>query len=134
MTLVTDGCKGMLQVDALRPGLLGKDRAAFAYRYCNRRLIPVGRQGSNTKKFDNSGLSRAGELHALLKEVSQRRKLLQVLTRLGTAFFTSSFDVLYELLYRTSAPSYALALLWEHLRCMFWRCWIFARHADGCVG
>lgn len=49
--------------------MLGKDRTAFSYRYCNRRLIPVGRQGSNTKKYDNSGLSRAGELHALLKEV-----------------------------------------------------------------
>ena len=49
--------------------MLGKDRMAFSYRYCNRRLIPVGRQGSNTKKYDNSGLSRAGELHALLKEV-----------------------------------------------------------------
>lgn len=49
--------------------MLGKDRAAFSYRYCNRRLIPVGRQGSNTMKYDNSGLSRAGELHAVLKEV-----------------------------------------------------------------
>ena len=49
--------------------MLGKDRMAFSYRYCNRRLIPVGRQGSNTKKYDNFGLSRAGELHALLKEV-----------------------------------------------------------------
>ncbi len=29
----------------------------------------MGRHGSNTKKYDNSGLSRAGELHALLKEV-----------------------------------------------------------------
>ena len=59
----------MGQVDALRPGMLGKDRMAFSYRYCHRRLIPVGRQGSNTMKYDNSGLSRAGELHALLKEV-----------------------------------------------------------------
>ena len=60
-----------MKVDALRPGLLGKDRAAFSYRYCGRRLIPVGRHGSNTKKYDNTGLSRAGELHALLKEVSR---------------------------------------------------------------
>lgn len=59
----------LCQVDALRAGMLGKDRAAFSYRYCNRRLIPVGRQGSNTMKYDNSGLSRAGELHAVLKEV-----------------------------------------------------------------
>ena len=59
-----------VKVDALRAGLLGKDRTAFSYRYCGRRLIPVGRHGSNTKKYDNSGLSRAGELHALLKEVS----------------------------------------------------------------
>ena len=49
--------------------MLGKDRSAFSYRYCNRRLIPVGRHGSNTKKYDNSGLSRPQELHALLKEV-----------------------------------------------------------------
>lgn len=53
--------------------MLGKDRMAFSYRYCNRRLIPVGRQGSNTMKYDNSGLSRAGELHALLKEVGLLR-------------------------------------------------------------
>ncbi|KAL0027354.1 hypothetical protein WJX79_003195 [Trebouxia sp. C0005] len=63
------------QVDALRPGLLGKDRAAFSYRYCGRRLIPVGRHGSNTKKYDNTGLSRAGELHALLKEELMLRRL-----------------------------------------------------------
>ena len=50
--------------------MLGKDRAAFSFRYCNRRLVPVGRHGTSTKKYDNSGLSRAGELHALLKEVS----------------------------------------------------------------
>ena len=56
-------------MDALRPNILGKDRSAFSYRYCNRRLIPVGRHGSNTKKYDNSGLSRPQELHALLKEV-----------------------------------------------------------------
>lgn len=51
--------------------MLGKDRAAFSFRYCNRRLVPVGRNGSNSKKYDNSGLSRAGELHALLKEVGK---------------------------------------------------------------
>ena len=60
----------LVQVDALRSGILGKDRAAFSFRYCNRRLVPVGRRNTNSKKYDNSGLSRAGELHALLKEVN----------------------------------------------------------------
>ena len=55
----------------MRSGILVKDRAAFSFRYCNRRLVPVGgRRNTNSKKYDNSGLSRAGELHALLKEVS----------------------------------------------------------------
>jgi len=59
----------MLQVDALRPGLLGKTRDEFAIRYCARKLIPV-RSGSDAKKkYDNSGLSHAKELHALLKQV-----------------------------------------------------------------
>ena len=69
MKLIRTDCPLHVQVDAIRSGILGKDRTAFSYRYCNRRLIPVGRHGSNTKKYDNSGLSRAGELHALLKEV-----------------------------------------------------------------
>jgi hypothetical protein len=58
-----------MQVDALRPGLLGKTRDAFAIRYCARKLIPV-RSGSDAKKkYDNSGLSHAKELHDLLKQV-----------------------------------------------------------------
>ncbi len=58
------------QVDALRPGLLGRDREAFAHRYCNRRLIPViSRGGAPRMKWCNTGLAHAAELHALLKQV-----------------------------------------------------------------
>ena len=60
----------LLQVDALWPGFLGLDRIAFSHRYCSRRLVPVkGRGGSNTQRWDNSGLSCGGELHAMLKQV-----------------------------------------------------------------
>lgn len=58
------------QVDALRPGLLGPNREAFAHRYCNRRLVPVfGRGGAQRMKWCNTGLAHAAELHALLKQV-----------------------------------------------------------------
>ena len=59
-----------MQVDALWPGFLGLDRVAFSHRYCSRRLVPVkGRGGANTQRWDNSGLSCGGELHAMLKQV-----------------------------------------------------------------
>ena len=62
----------LMQVDALWPGFLGQDRVAFSHRYCSRRLVPVkGRGGSNTQRWDNSGLSCAGELHAMLKQVGR---------------------------------------------------------------
>jgi len=58
------------QVDAIRPGLLGKTRDAFAIRYCARKLVPVRSSGGESKrKYDNSGLSHPKELHALLKQV-----------------------------------------------------------------
>ncbi len=60
-----------LQIDMLRPGLLGPNREVFAQRYCGRRLVPVWRAGNRTdqQKWDNSGLVRATELHLLLKQV-----------------------------------------------------------------
>ena len=60
----------LLQVDTLRAGLVGKTRDVFARRYCNRRLIPVGKQGEARLKNDNNGLSHSKELHLLLKQVS----------------------------------------------------------------
>lgn len=63
-------CSAYVQVDALRPGLLGVNREVFANRYCNRRLIPVfGRSGAQRMKWSNTGLTHAAELHALLKQV-----------------------------------------------------------------
>ncbi len=60
----------VMQVDAIRPGLLGKNRDAFAIRYCARKLVPVRNSNGETKrKYDNSGLSYPKELHALLKQV-----------------------------------------------------------------
>lgn len=57
-----------LEVATLRPGLLGKHRDEFAYRYCGRRLCP--RQGrSQAKRYDNSGVARPQELHGLLNKV-----------------------------------------------------------------
>ncbi|KAK9812930.1 hypothetical protein WJX72_005929 [[Myrmecia] bisecta] len=71
------------QVDAIRPGLLGFSREAFAQRYCNRRLVACGRRGEDRKRWDNSGLARAGELHSLLKqEVMLRRMKREVLSQL----------------------------------------------------
>ena len=58
------------QVDALRPGLLGRDRVSFAMRYCDRRLVPLRRGGETRAKYITNGLSHAGELHALLKQAS----------------------------------------------------------------
>ena len=58
------------QVDLLRPRLLGTTRDEFAYRYCGRRLVPVrGRGGSVARRYDDSGLACAKELHGLLKKV-----------------------------------------------------------------
>lgn len=58
-----------MQVDALRPGLLGGTREIFAKRYCNRRLVAVCSGMESRMKYDNSGLSYAAELHSLLKQV-----------------------------------------------------------------
>ena len=58
----------MLQVDAVRPGLLGP-REAFAERYCGRHLSPVVRGGTFRLRWCNTGLTHAAELHALLKQV-----------------------------------------------------------------
>ncbi|KAK9844937.1 hypothetical protein WJX74_008894 [Apatococcus lobatus] len=73
------------QVDALRPGLLGTSREVFAQRYCARRLAPVWQKGRRTdhRKWDNSGLARATELHLLLKqEVMLRRLKVEVMAQL----------------------------------------------------
>ena len=59
----------VLQVDALRPGLVGRTREAFSLRYCNRRLVPVGKAEEKRVKYINNGLSHARELHELLKQV-----------------------------------------------------------------
>jgi len=70
------------QVDALKPGLLGRDRVEFASAYCCRRAVPV--PGSSGRlRYDHSGLSRAAELHALLRrEVMLRRLKRNVLSQL----------------------------------------------------
>ena len=72
------------QVDALRPGLLGATRAAFAVAYCARRLLPVRSHGGETVlKADNAGLARGPELNALLRrEVMLRRLKRDVLPQL----------------------------------------------------
>ena len=57
-------------MDALRPGLLGAAREAFAARYCGRHLAPVSARGGAMRlRWCNTGLAHAGELHALLKQV-----------------------------------------------------------------
>lgn len=58
-------------MDALRPGILGNNREAFAKRYCNRKLVPVRRRGRDAMTYDNSGLSHGQELHMLLKKVGR---------------------------------------------------------------
>ena len=58
----------LLQVDMLRPGLLGSTREAFSARYCGRRLVPVAHK-PDQRRWDNGGLSHAHELHALLSQV-----------------------------------------------------------------
>lgn len=63
-------------MDTLKPGLLGRNREAFAARYCNRRLVRsaprgMGAHAADMKHWDNSGLSHAPELHALLSQVAQ---------------------------------------------------------------
>jgi hypothetical protein len=71
-----------VQVDALKPGLLGRDRFEFANAYCNRRAVPVP-GGNGRLRYDNSGLSRPAELHVLLRrEVMLRRLKLDVLSQL----------------------------------------------------
>ena len=81
----------LLQIDCLRPGLLGPTRDAFAMRYCNRRLVPVGRRGATRLKYDNSGLSHAVELHMLLKEVGSLAAHLLAVNSSGICHFRS-FD------------------------------------------
>ncbi len=69
-------------MDALKPGLLGRERYEFAAAYCNRRAVPVP-GGEGRLRYDNSGLSRAAELHALLRrEVMLRRLKRDVLSQL----------------------------------------------------
>ncbi len=77
------------QVDILRPKLLGEDKDAFAFRYCDRHLVPSysrgGRQqpGNTMKRWDSSGGSRLYELHGLLtQEVMIRRLKKDVLGEL----------------------------------------------------
>lgn len=55
-------------MDALRPKLLGLNREAFSFRYCGRRLVPVGKSGHQSMKWCNTGLAHATELHTLLKQ------------------------------------------------------------------
>jgi len=55
-------------VEALRPGLLGGSREAFAARYCARRLVPVSGGEPGRLRWFNGGLAHAAELHALLKQ------------------------------------------------------------------
>lgn len=65
-----------VKVDLIRDGLLGKDRNQYAYQYCNRRLVPArgsgggggGGGGGGRQRYLHS-LSRAAELHTLLKQV-----------------------------------------------------------------
>ena len=58
------------QVDVLKPGLLGAGRDAFAARYCSRRLMRMTRRSKDSRRrWDNSGVSHAPELHALLAQV-----------------------------------------------------------------
>ena len=56
-------------MDAIRSGMLGRSREAFAKRYCNRKLVPAGKLGDTRMRYDCSGLSHARELHLLLKQV-----------------------------------------------------------------
>ena len=64
------------QVDALRPGLLGASKRAFAETYCDLKLVST----TSGPSYDRSGGSRLQELHALLtKEVMIRRLKSQVL-------------------------------------------------------
>ena len=89
------------QVSMLRPGLLGTSKVAFADAYCGRRLLAVpkinihesdihasekmraGYPGFICKRWNCSGLSRAIELHLLLRqEVMLRRLKCDVLSQL----------------------------------------------------
>ncbi|KAK9794347.1 hypothetical protein WJX73_008577, partial [Symbiochloris irregularis] len=76
------------QVDTIKPGLLGRNREAFAARYCNRRLVrsaprSTSSHGADLKHWDNSGLTHAPELHALLsQEVMVRRMKRDVMGQL----------------------------------------------------
>ena len=59
-----------LQVDALRPGLLGSSKDDFASRYCAKRRVPIRTRGGGVAyTVDCSGLERGPELHMLLKQV-----------------------------------------------------------------
>lgn len=80
--VLTITCNYLVQVDALKPQLLGRDRFDFAFSYCNRRAVPLP-GGEGRQRFDNSGLSRAAELHGLLRrEVMLRRLKRDVLSQL----------------------------------------------------
>eukprot|EP00803_Ostreobium_quekettii_P008937 evm.model.scf_153.2 EVM.evm.TU.scf_153.2 scf_153:8261-20215(-) len=69
------------QIDALRPGLLGKNKEQFAFRYCARRLVPSLDESS--KRWDNSGGCRLQELHhVLMREVMIRRLKRDILSQL----------------------------------------------------
>lgn len=77
------------QVSMIRPRLLFTDRSKFANVYCNRRLVPVWRRAPGQPKaqqfltWDYSGLSRAAELHLVLRhEIMIRRLKSDVLTQL----------------------------------------------------
>lgn len=75
------------QVSMIRPRLLFTDRSKFAKVYCNRRLVPAWRRAPGQSQqfwtWDYSGLSRAVELHLVLRqEVMIRRLKVDVLTQL----------------------------------------------------
>lgn len=64
------------QVDALRPKLVGNNRDTFSSTYCGRYQVPVpNRDGNRFFVYNNSGLARGPELHALLKQEIMMRRL-----------------------------------------------------------
>lgn len=71
------------QVDALKPGLLGRDRFEFATLYCARRCVPVP-GSAGMLRYNNNGLSRAAELHLLLREEVRCRRGKPALAELSS--------------------------------------------------
>ena len=67
-------------MEALRPGLLGGSREAFAARYCARRLVPVSGGEPGRLRWFNGGLAHAAELHALLKQARPYPNPMRTLT------------------------------------------------------